>query len=474
MKRLHRLQSPAVATMREGVRRLRAEPLPPDGLRGVLTKLGIRQSSKMLRIVRWAALRRRVVRAVAIACGSLGVLTITSGWVYYRWADIDPVVYIPPQVLPKVNAYDTWEKAWNRGTDLESVSKLSFPEKDASPAQVEASRRARANLLARNQGTLSLVRQGLREPYVRPRPTSFDYLIPDVGHLRNLGRLMAMQAEVEIKLGQPEQALDTALDVMQMGGQVSGSAGLMGRMTGRAIEGIGRKPVWDLLNHVGLKPARAVVIRLAALEANRLPLSETIREDMCFGQTSLTTIFEKRVWRDDLANYFGFSIDRFLFTKRGIMSEYTRVMRTQIAAADNLPPPQTNEELVTSSPVVRNLVMPSDSMRFIDAGRSLVQNRLLMLEFALRVYWLEHGAYPKELEDLVPRYLSALPKDPFRPDKTFCYLRMEHWHKLYSVGPDRIDQLGTPIARKADDRPDRAVVTKMDSVGDIVAGVNLN
>jgi hypothetical protein len=96
-----------------------------------------------------------------------------------------------------------------------------------------------------------------------------------------------------------------------------------------------------------------------------------------------------------------------------------------------------------------------------------------MATLALRLYRLEHGAYPESLEALAPRYLATVPADPFALNAALRYRRKGSKYVLYSIGPDGVDNGGAAILSKDPTRkgPSRYTVTQ-DSTGDIVAGVN--
>jgi hypothetical protein len=72
---------------------------------------------------------------------------------------------------------------------------------------------------------------------------------------------------------------------------------------------------------------------------------------------------------------------------------------------------------------------------------------------SVSAYQAEHGAVPADLSMLVPRYLDAVPIDPFsrepyryRPDKKRGFI-------VYSVGPDGFDDGGTRGAGMAENEP---------------------
>jgi hypothetical protein len=65
----------------------------------------------------------------------------------------------------------------------------------------------------------------------------------------------------------------------------------------------------------------------------------------------------------------------------------------------------------------------------------LAERRVAMTSLAMRLYVLDHHAWPEKLSDLVPNYLPALPIDPFDPDgKPIAYVI------LHASGPGQADR----------------------------------
>jgi len=68
-------------------------------------------------------------------------------------------------------------------------------------------------------------------------------------------------------------------------------------------------------------------------------------------------------------------------------------------------------------------------------------HRNLDLAFALAIYLRDHGRYPAKLEELAPKYLSAIPADLFS-GKALIYRPSETGYLLYSVGVNGLDDAG--------------------------------
>jgi hypothetical protein len=72
--------------------------------------------------------------------------------------------------------------------------------------------------------------------------------------------------------------------------------------------------------------------------------------------------------------------------------------------------------------------------------------RLLAVELALRCYRAENSRPPAHLDELMPKYLSNVPQDPFTSQPLIYRSQGTNW-LLYSVGPDEVDDGGKPMGR---------------------------
>ncbi len=422
--------------------------------------------------LRFSRGRLRRLAQVAAAMHALGLFATQSA--IARADEHNPHVVIPPHVMPKVNAYHTWEDAWKMAVDIKAAEEAMGRSRKPGYVETEAEKRERTKLLALNQKTIERIRQGLKQPYVPPRMTSHNQLFPDFAHLRALARLMGLQAEEHLAQGRPDMALETCVDTIEMGEKVSRATTIIGRLVANALDAIGRAQAWHTVDKVGANASRSAALRLAVIDALRAPLSFTLREEMYGQQTAFLKEFKSPSWRQTLAGYFeveGVPEIRAA-SKKGLMAEYTRVMKVHISRADRLPPSLKEIEPISRDPFISIIEPIFTDIAFSNASGVLTQTRLLMLEFALRAYRIENSSYPAKLADLVPSYLPYLPRDPFRPKQTFGYVRTTEGHTLYSIGPDGIDQGGKSIVNAAASPDGNKMRVLKESKGDIVAGVN--
>lgn len=87
--------------------------------------------------------------------------------------------------------------------------------------------------------------------------------------------------------------------------------------------------------------------------------------------------------------------------------------------------------------------------------RHLARRRMAAIALAIRLYQVDHGTRPTELAELVPKYLTTLPLDPFAINgATFVYKPLAPRPLLYSVGPNGADDGGRKVKNVSGARGD--------------------
>ena len=81
------------------------------------------------------------------------------------------------------------------------------------------------------------------------------------------------------------------------------------------------------------------------------------------------------------------------------------------------------------------LVSPAVSAAIQAEDRAVATSSMSQIVFALAGYRADHGEYPAELAQLCPKYLAAIPEDPFsKSNGPLRYKRSATGYVLYSVG----------------------------------------
>ena len=94
--------------------------------------------------------------------------------------------------------------------------------------------------------------------------------------------------------------------------------------------------------------------------------------------------------------------------------------------------------------ILTRLLMPAIDAWAKLAARADAQRQALRLGLAAETYRARHGNFPTQLSDLVPDFIPAIPSDPF-DGKPMKMKRTEHGLIFYSIGPDMVDNGGTPF-----------------------------
>jgi len=99
--------------------------------------------------------------------------------------------------------------------------------------------------------------------------------------------------------------------------------------------------------------------------------------------------------------------------------------------------------LLSDNPLSQSFLPATEAILAQEAATH-TEVRGIMLSAAVELYRSENDTYPESLADLVPDYVPELPEDPFS-GQPFEYAQTPSSYLLYSVGPDMLDDGGSPL-----------------------------
>ena len=426
-----------------------------------------------------------------------------------------------PQLM-QMMAHEAAQKSRSATGDMwayDVVPDKSTPVYDSKTFRMPYTQEEKQQLLDDNRLALTVLREGFKHPYMDVYPRRFDALFPDYSNFRQMARLLSLETEVKAAKGDWNGAMQSSLDAMQMGVEITHGAPMIGRLVGNACEIIGEQGAWKAVGHLDARGTRTALARLQAIRARYLPFAETLQEEAWFMQESLRDEMAKPGWRGNFMALTGSSESKgfapvmlgwsnrvVLKDIAGMMDENIRRSRLPYAQSSRLP-----EIKAPFDPIAMVMFPLFSGARYQDTYGGETQSALLATTLALSAYRLEHGGrLPDRLEQLTPQYLAQVPADPFSADGN-APLRYRKAHiaqceddtiaaldqkpeavlpgaypcVLYSVGPDGRDDGGNPVdllhqpqpeadgawRRIASESPQRYQVLQI-ATGDIVAGVN--
>ncbi|HTU90843.1 MAG TPA: hypothetical protein VMF69_12260 [Gemmataceae bacterium] len=116
-------------------------------------------------------------------------------------------------------------------------------------------------------------------------------------------------------------------------------------------------------------------------------------------------------------------------------------MHEQIEAERQLDREVQEVRRLPRPPILTGLLMSTMSKRGESSRRTHACIRCTIVALAAERYRRECGAWPDTLEKLCPKYLTAVPLDPF-DGEPLRYLRLKDGVIIYSVGQDAVDNGG--------------------------------
>jgi hypothetical protein len=94
--------------------------------------------------------------------------------------------------------------------------------------------------------------------------------------------------------------------------------------------------------------------------------------------------------------------------------------------------------------VVASMLLPAYDRSGLSLFRGMTERHLAAAALAIRMYQVDHnGALPAKLEELVPKYLPAVPMDPMSSGAALKYLPAATQPVVYSIGDNGTDEGGS-------------------------------
>jgi hypothetical protein len=251
-------------------------------------------------------------------------------------------------------------------------------------------------LVMTNSEALRLLRAGLSNRCVVPidaEISNFSALSGDLIGLKALAKLLAAEGRLAELENRPAAAANSYIDAVHLGTEMSRGGLMMNRLVGIACEAIGGTALVKLLPKLNRDDIRTLVAPLETIDDTTVPWLEVVNSENRWARAQFVT------YRNPV---------RFV-------SDWWQARATRLAS-------QKRHDLASA------------------------HIRLLELEMALRSFTCDHGNAPDKLVELVPKYLRRLPLDPFSGQLMVYRPSGTNW-MLYSLGPDRVDDGGKPLAK---------------------------
>lgn len=421
-------------------------------------------------------------KKLIVSC-AFGFLAVASVAVFYGYINETPVLVASPRPpVPAPNGVDL---------ALQAAQKLTVPNppleayRDKNPPADPTARAQRYGLarktawLAQNKAAFALLRQAQRTPWLQPR-RAFSKS-PDFKPIKKLGDAKVVESNAHWQRGDPNAALQSGLDIVQLGGDYQRGGDTLAYLAGNALNATAHRVMGHNVPHLDAAQAKAAARRLENLLETRWTLPQALQEEKYVEQKYLLYWFGQKKWRmmgllGTKAPLWQALAQVHTISKKQILADIGAKYDHEIANT-RLPYAAKKAPLAFPNNGFAAFLQSSGRIHFYDR-RALTMNRVLMLRLALRAYQLENGAPPPDLKTLVPAYIKAVPADPFGAGEPLRYRTDGKTYTLWSIGSDGVNNGGKAIGwskqppkRAADERAKLPPLLES-SRGDYVAGKN--
>ncbi|MHB9107630.1 MAG: hypothetical protein ACYDCO_11300 [Armatimonadota bacterium] len=426
----------------------------------------------------------------------LAVLLLAgAGWIGYRtYRILTYQIVIPPSPpLPVPNAYNLYlaaETGLEKQKDALLNAELCLQNGAYTPGRC---RRATPPTLAEirklSKSTAPIITSIHRGFTLECRQPPDIPAVSVMSNFNRLQRVLCIDGELRAIDGDLAGAVSRFLDTMRLGSDLTHGSSASTFYDGYYVAESGRLELWSLLPRIPPMTARNGAQRLEEITKRREVVADIIAAEKNDQEREWLLACRQGRWREKKINHSYpitvhndadsnvvtrkiYDLQVAMLSPKFMLWHYDLYMNAWIKRArqpycggSEFPP-------VPDDPLIKNRLGYMPRSIFFDFTYAEAQDALLMVALALKAYRADHGTYPQDLRALAPAYLQQVPLDPFG-GQPLRYQRSANGYRLYSVGPDNVDDGGKPSAdgQLSSSYPNYNL--QQTSKGDVVAGVNI-
>jgi hypothetical protein len=370
----------------------------------------------------------------------------------------------------------------NAATYLNQAARaLKLPEGFKDMSEVEAAIRSdpqaavASELVAMNAEALRLIsaagRQAASDWKVPWRSGSmFSTLLPHLSGVRQLAKLEGVIAVARHGQGNDAGALDAVEDTLGIGAAVANGP-LISNLVSVAINALAYDALERLTPTLGVSGVPAdsgEPLRPAMRQQAEHLIAALLDESTCQPLTVRSMEFERMMQMDTAHLLTGrqalrpnpllsripspelavlgpaWKLDTLLMFEWTTHVASAAGMTTWPAAEAEMPAAIERGSLIDKTAhMLSTILLPSLERAVQLSFRALATRRMAATALAIRLYELDHGRRPARLEDLVPEYLPAVPRDLYAPyERPIGYAPDAAPPVLYCISLDGVDDGG--------------------------------
>lgn len=269
-------------------------------------------------------------------------------------------------------------------------------------------------------------------------------LLPHVQNLRSSSRLLTLEAHIRARNADTAGTIESLRAQFAAGQTLDGDPTLVSFLVRLAVDGGALDNASQLLP--GIEPTREQLLAIQG-DLRRTDYHAELENALIGERTFGLNYFGN----SDVTGFGVIKTTLFDLSAAGSKVKFIDIMGEAMATSrrpwqegmfDEPWLANWNPNSMNPTDRMYTLLIPALDQCFLAGGRQ--EAKLLSLDAAIaaELYRRDHGKLPESLEDLVPDYLAAVPKDPFNGEP-LRYVVNENDFVIYGLGEDLNDDSGS-------------------------------
>ena len=399
--------------------------------------------------------------ALLIAGFALALVLIGGAAAYWRYANYVPPYTPPLPTMPESNGLDEAIAAASELPSYDLAGLMSFPRE--TPQKMRG-------FVTHEKPLLDRVRTTFPMEWQQPLVTRLGEVDLSNHRLIACARFFVAESRIAAADRDHTTALHRALDPIELGVLNSAGAAFRGWTTSYFLISYGTAQLDALALELPQPDMRSALARVRRLRQASPVLSDAFQLERVSQRAQMTQVWAEIAQETPVGQFPAYEgwfdqaspttvLGAMLVPKRDLLAQADQYWEAVIEQVQK-PIRERSVVPLPDHPLAEMLTLEvSDRhlggfMEYFETGLALLEIRL-----AVRVHFLETGAYPAALTDISPKWLPEIPLDIW--EQPLQYRLVDGKPVVYSLGPDGVDDEGRAFDPNKLDR---------NSKGDLVFG----
>jgi len=380
--------------------------------------------------------------------------------------ELDQWYKIPPDAdnatYKIIDAFSHYNK-WDKDKSLPVIGKEELPHRtEPMPEEMKA---LIAEYIADNNEALELLHDAAAIEHSRypiDLSAGFETNVPNLSELRGAVFLLKLEAILHAENGESDLAMRSAKSCFGISNSLAKEPITVSQRVRSACQNVAATTIEYCVNRIEFTDEQLTgLIGYIQNSEHNTDMSRAFVGERCFGISFFIApesvdpgLMGGVPFRPLLGLYKAVGMaDSDAIIYLDLMEEYMKIYQLPIhQRQDAAKAVEARFQSTSQAHILLRVIMPALSRIAVIDTRNIAQLLTARIGLSIERYRLAAGKIPDKLEDLVPDYLDAVPKDPF-DGNDLRYKKLDAGFVVYSIGEDLIDDGGKerPTGKKKKD-----------------------